>query len=155
MFFKNKSVFATADYMEAEQDVKFLGEICRKVFYLPKYGFDNISAQSKFSSVANNIEILSGNLKEIYGTESVQSVLVDEKNIMCDGVFLLNKNLPPEKLIFGLEIEQNSIRINNMCETNIPGIFAAGDCTGWPLQLSKAIGQGQVAAQMASKFVSR
>ena len=167
MLFKNKSVFAMADNSDAEDDIKFLSEICQKVFYLPKYDFNNnaIKAQNNFlgsdnnfnnnNNIASNIEILSGDLKEITGDESVNGVLINEKNILCDGVFLLNKNLPPEKLIFGLNLDQDFIKINNTCETNLPGVFAAGDCTGWPLQLSKAIGQGQVAAQMAAKFVSK
>jgi len=165
MLFKNKSVFATADNSDAEDDVKFLSEICQKVFYLPKYNFNNndIKTQNNFlgsdnnfnNNIAGNIEILSGELKKIIGDETVNGVLINEKNILCDGVFLLNKNLPPEKLIFGLNLDHDFIKINNACETNLPGVFAAGDCTGWPWQLSKAIGQGQVAAQMAAKFVSK
>lgn len=38
-------------------------------------------------------------------------------------------------------------------ETNIPGLFAAGDCTGRPYQLAKAVGEGQVAALNAVKFL--
>lgn len=38
-------------------------------------------------------------------------------------------------------------------ETNLPGIFAAGDCTGPPYQLSKSTGEGQIAALNATKMV--
>ncbi len=33
--------------------------------------------------------------------------------------------------------------------TDLPGVYAAGDCTGQPLQLAKAVGQGQTAAHFA------
>jgi thioredoxin reductase (NADPH) len=37
--------------------------------------------------------------------------------------------------------------------TNIPGVFAAGDCTGKPFQLAKAVGEGNVAALSAGKYL--
>ena len=39
--------------------------------------------------------------------------------------------------------------------TNIPGVFAAGDCTGQPLQISKAVGEGQVAGHRAAEYLDR
>ena len=35
--------------------------------------------------------------------------------------------------------------------TNIPGLYAAGDCTGLPLQVAKAVGEGLIAAQDAAR----
>ena len=40
-------------------------------------------------------------------------------------------------------------------ETNIKGIYACGDCTGNPLQISKATGEGLVAAQNAAKYIDK
>ena len=37
--------------------------------------------------------------------------------------------------------------------TNVPGVFAAGDCTGTPLQISKAVGEGHVAALSACAYL--
>ena len=31
-------------------------------------------------------------------------------------------------------------------KTNIPGCYAAGDCTGRPYQIAKAVGEGNIAA---------
>ena len=38
--------------------------------------------------------------------------------------------------------------------TNIPGVFAAGDCTGKPFQLAKAAGEGNVAALSACDYLN-
>ena len=38
--------------------------------------------------------------------------------------------------------------------TNLPGLFAAGDCTGGPLQVAKAVGEGLVAGQSAAAFAA-
>ena len=37
--------------------------------------------------------------------------------------------------------------------TGLPGLFAAGDCTGGLLQVSVAVGEGAKAAMSAIKFV--
>jgi thioredoxin reductase (NADPH) len=37
--------------------------------------------------------------------------------------------------------------------TNLPGLFAAGDCTGGPLQVSKAVGEGLIAGLAAAKWL--
>ena len=37
--------------------------------------------------------------------------------------------------------------------TSVPGVFAAGDCTGLPLQVSKAVGEGLVAGLRAAEYV--
>ncbi|MFR1616249.1 MAG: hypothetical protein ACLSUM_02410 [Dysosmobacter welbionis] len=38
--------------------------------------------------------------------------------------------------------------------TNLPGLFAAGDCTGGPLQVSKAAGDGLIAGQSAAAWAA-
>ena len=37
--------------------------------------------------------------------------------------------------------------------TNIPGVFAAGDCTGAPYQVAKAAGEGNIAGLSACKYI--
>ena len=37
------------------------------------------------------------------------------------------------------------IRVDRRMKTNLPGVFAAGDCTGQPLQVAKAVGEVQSA----------
>ena len=56
-------------------------------------------------------------------------------------------------LIEGLETQDGYIAVNRWMETNIPGFYAAGDCTGKPLQISKAVGEGLIAAQQAAKYI--
>lgn len=49
--------------------------------------------------------------------------------------------------------EKGNIRVNSEMETTIPGIFAAGDCTGGLLQIAKAVYEGSVAGLNAGKYV--
>ena len=49
----------------------------------------------------------------------------------------------------------NFIQVDLQMKTNIPGIFAAGDCTGTPWQISRACGQGQEAVLSAVSYVDK
>lgn len=42
----------------------------------------------------------------------------------------------------GILTDGNHIVIDSRMATNLPGIFAAGDCTGHPYQVSKSVGEG-------------
>ena len=67
----------------------------------------------------------------------------------CQGVFLLRASIAPARLAPGLELEGGYIKVDAHMATNLPGVYAAGDCTGQPLQLAKAVGQGQIAAHFS------
>ena len=47
----------------------------------------------------------------------------------------------------------NKITVDEKMATNVPGIFAAGDCIGGVLQVSKAVSDGALAAKSAIAFV--
>ena len=61
-----------------------------------------------------------------------------------DVVFLLRNSIAPSALMEGLKLRQGYIEVTSLMETNIPGCFACGDCTGTPLQVSKAVGEGLI-----------
>ena len=71
-----------------------------------------------------------------------------------DGVFLLRPTMAPTDLFPGLETENGYVTVNRKMATNLPGLFAAGDCTGGPLQVSKAAGEGLVAGQSAAAWAA-
>jgi thioredoxin reductase (NADPH) len=54
-------------------------------------------------------------------------------------------------------VERNGVFIaaDEKKATNIPGIFAAGDCLGGFLQISVAVGEGAVAAKSAIDYVKK
>jgi thioredoxin reductase (NADPH) len=47
------------------------------------------------------------------------------------------------------------IATNKKQETNIPGVYAAGDICGLPWQLAKAVGEGCVAGLEAAAYVKK
>ena len=91
---------------------------------------------------------------EILGENRVAGVRTAAgEELPCDGVFLLRSSIAPAQMVPGLELEGGYIRVDGRMATNLPGVFAAGDCTGQPLQLAKAVGQGQTAAHFAIEAI--
>ena len=91
----------------------------------------------------------------IEGGAAVEKVTVNGETVECACVFLLRPAMAPTDIFPTLEVEDSFVKVDRKMATNIPGLFAAGDCTGGPLQVSKAIGEGLIAGQSAAAFVAR
>ena len=91
---------------------------------------------------------------EIHGEETVRSVTCDGQSTDVDCVFILRPALAPTDLFPGLETEKGFVAVDRRMATNLPGLFAAGDCTGGPLQAAKAAGEGLIAGQSAAAYVA-
>lgn len=81
----------------------------------------------------------------------LRGLTADGENLPADGVFILRQVTAPATLLTGLQTDGRFITVDRQMRTNIPGCYAAGDCTGLPLQISKAVGEGLIAAQHAMK----
>lgn len=90
----------------------------------------------------------------IRGGQTVESVSCDGETVAVDCVFLLRPAMAPTDLFPGLAVEGSYVSVDRKMKTNLPGLFAAGDCTGGPLQVSKAIGEGLVAGQSAAAYAA-
>ena len=90
----------------------------------------------------------------IQGGEAVESVTCDGKTAAVDAVFLLRPTVAPADLFQGLETENGYVTVDRRMTTNLSGLFAAGDCTGGPLQVAKAVGEGLIAGQSAAACVA-
>ena len=69
------------------------------------------------------------------------------------GVFCLRSCAAPAALLPGLAVEGGHIQADRQQRTNLPGCFAAGDCTGRPYQYAKAVGEGNVALHSALDYL--
>ena len=92
---------------------------------------------------------------KILGDTRVGSVLIDGTEYKVSCVFILRPSLAPTKLFPGLELDGTFIRTDRNMATNLEGLYAAGDCTGTPLQVSRAVGEGLIAGQMAMAEAAR
>lgn len=89
------------------------------------------------------------------GDQVREIVYEDGCRTRVDGIFVAEGTASAMDFALKLGIEQagNSIRADRDGRTNLPGFFAAGDCTGGILQISVAVGEGAAAGLAAVKFV--
>ena len=90
----------------------------------------------------------------IQGGQAVESITCDGQSAAVDAVFLLRPTMAPTDVFPGLAVENGHVVVDAKMATNLPGLFAAGDCTGGPLQVSKAAGEGLVAGQSAAAYAA-
>ena len=83
----------------------------------------------------------------------VSSVLLDGKEEKFDGVFVLRQAVASTDLLPQLNVQNGSIVVDRTMATNLPGVYAAGDCTGAPLQVAKAVGEGHIAALSVCEYL--
>ncbi len=147
MLYRGKDVVLAGEIEEALEDVKFLSEICKSVTYVCK--------DEPEEALSKNVRVIKSKIKEINGEKNVDKVILSTgEEIDTEGVFVIKESIPSATLIDGLELEGNAIKINRLCETNIKGVYACGDVTGWPYQVSNATGEGLIAAQQAAKYLT-
>lgn len=145
-FYKGKKVVVVADNPEGEEEVNFLAELTDQTWYIPLY--------KGTYSVRENVQVLEDKPVGIAGTTRLEKVLLKSgRELQVDGCFFHKEQLPAARIVPGLELENNHVKVNRDMSTNIPGLFAAGDVTGRPYQLAKAVGEGQVAALSAAKYL--
>ncbi|MBU0679953.1 MAG: NAD(P)/FAD-dependent oxidoreductase [Proteobacteria bacterium] len=100
-------------------------------------------------------------VKEIVGDTAVTSVVLDDDSILeVDGVFIELGSKGPMELAtaIGVELDMETfsyINTNKKMETNISGVYAAGDIAGQPFQMAKAVGEGCVAGWEAANYVKK
>ena len=71
------------------------------------------------------------------------------------GVFVLRASVAPTDLLPALELDGGYIKVDRAMRTSVEGVFACGDCTGAPLQVAKAVGEGHIAGLSACEYLDR
>lgn len=146
MLYRNKKVIVVGENEEGEAEANFLADVCEKVTYIPLY--------QPVLNLKENVELKEGKPKAVLGVNGkVSSLEMDGEMLECDGIFFAKNSTPPESLLFGLKTDGKNILVDRNMATNLPGVFAAGDCTGAPYQIAKAVGEGLVAALSAASYI--
>jgi thioredoxin reductase (NADPH) len=99
------------------------------------------------------------NITEINGADFVTGVkLQDGRTIHVDGVFILLEHVSTSNILAdaGVDTDEGGcVLTDRHQQTNIPGVYAAGDCScvGW--QVVTAAGDGAKAALAAMKYLKK
>ena len=165
ILYKDKIVAVVGGSDSAIKDALLLSGYAKKVYII--YRGEEIRPEPiNLEKVKKNkkIEIINKtNIKEIKGDKLVTSVILDKsykenKELKLNGVFIAIGHIIISELAESLKVELNEkkeIKINHMnSETNIKGVFAAGDVTDKPFkQLIIGVADGCTAAHSAYEYI--
>lgn len=144
--YKGKTIAVVCTSAEYEHEIEYLADLAEKVYLIPVYRGCKVSRE--------NVQILPGMPTAVEGERKVQRLCCGDKTWDVDGVFFLKSAVSPSTLVAGLESENGHVTVDRSCRTNLPGCFAAGDCTGRPYQYVKAAGEGNVAAHGVVQYLA-
>ena len=108
----------------------------------------------------DNIEIIyNGNITKLKGEEKLESIIIDDGiEIEVDGLFIAIGYDPNNDIFKNIvELDENGYIVSDeLCHTNIDGIFVAGDNRSKSLrQLVTATSDGAVASSEAIKYLNK
>ncbi len=166
--YKGKTIAVYCGDPGEEDEMRYLAELAEHVYLdmpLPPQKPPKKKSQSQpqmpphlqhlLESLPENVEMLSSPIGSVEGGDRVEAiVLQDGTKIDVDGVFCLRSATSPEELLPDLSLDGPHIVVGRSMETNLPGCYAAGDCTGMPYQIATAVGEGNAAAHSILKYLS-
>ena len=134
-FYRGKTVAVLGSGEYADSEARELEPLAAEVIRL-----EDISAIKRFSG---NIDQDADRLRRVEFKDGTSKEI--------DGLFIAYGTAGPGDLAkkIGIMTEGSRIIVDEKMATNVPGIFAAGDCTGGMLQVSKAVADGAKAAASA------
>ncbi len=95
----------------------------------------------------NKIKLIDAKAISFEGEKKLEAVKTARGSLKFDGVFMgIGCSATSFAKRFGIETKGNSIVVDREGKTNVPGIYAAGACTGEISQISVAVGEGCKAA---------
>jgi len=159
-FYKDKTVCVIGGSDSAAKEALFLSQNVKKVYII--YRGEEIRAEpinKKRVEDNHKIEIIyRTNIVEIKGENTVKSVIFDSgTEFEVDGVFIEVGSIPNSDLakhIGAKTNEKDEIIINRKSETNLPGVFAAGDVADAPFkQAITGVAEGVIAAYSAFDYI--
>jgi len=160
-FYKDKVIAVLGGGNSALTAVIQLNDIARKIYLIYRSTIrGNAAWVKKIRESDKIIEVPQTNVVEVKGKEKLEKIVLDKlfkgkKELEVDGLFIEIGTIPavtPAKNL-GVELdEEEYIKVNEAQETNIPGVYAAGDLTTGSNKLRQivtAVAEGAIAANSA------
>ncbi|MBI4318065.1 MAG: FAD-dependent oxidoreductase [Chloroflexi bacterium] len=155
-FFRNRPVAVVGEGNYAAKEVFELLPQTRQITLVSHNHSFEIAPNLVTELSKREVVLVTDRIVEFVGDDVLEGLRLGSGQVVsCDGAFLAlgtASSLDFARTL-GLQMEGNYIAIDKSGRTNLPGIFAAGDCTGPPLQIAKAVGEGCAAATAALAFI--
>lgn len=148
-FFRKKQVAVLGNSAYALHEAEYLKHLATSVTILTNGKDDSLAVAAGFT-VRKEV------IKAIVGENKLQSIhFAEGPALNVDGLFIAMGTADSTDIArkLGAQLDGRFIKIDTDCATNIPGLFAAGDCTGGLIQIAKAVHEGARAGLAALKFI--
>lgn len=148
-FFRNRAVGVLGSGEYALNEVNELKNITENITV-----FTN--GEDATVQFPENVKVIGGKIAKLQGEMLLNSVVLENgEEIALNGLFIAYKTAGSTALAkkVGAMTDGNRITVNENMETNIKGLYAAGDCTGGLLQIAKAVYEGAEAGIQMVKFL--
>lgn len=143
--YRDKNLVVLAYSESAIEEANFLVDIVRSMTLIDLIGIaDRLDPR---------IKLLDAKPLEFVGDKYAEVLVTDKGELKADGFFVIRDDKAASDIIPGIELEDKHIKVDKDFATNIPGLYACGDVCGSPYQIAKAVGEGNIAALSASKFI--
>ena len=167
--FKNKIVGLVGGSDSAAKDALVLAEHAKKVYIIyrgQEIRPEPINLKRVYDKVKiGKIEIINNaNVKEIKGSKFIEKVILDRefngsKELALQGLFIAIGHIALTDLAknLGVNLDKKGeiILDHKTSETNLPGVFGAGDCADKPFkQAITGVAEGCTAAYSAYEYVN-
>lgn len=171
--FKGKTTATIGAGNAAIESALMMSGIAEKVYLITKYpdtpeslgGFPRAETilVDKVKALDNVEIIYNANTTEIKGDGMASAVVYEDneskesKEVSIDGVMVHIGMIPNSQFVTcGKKNKAGEIEVTTKCETDCPGVFAAGDVTNVPFkQIVIAAGQGATAALSAIEYINK
>ncbi len=145
--YQGKTIAVVCNNARFEHEVRYLADLAKTVYYFATY--------QNLGTLPENVTIMGRKAKAIVGEKRVSGVELQNGDVITvDGVFCLRDSVSLATLLPKIETDGGRIVVNRSMATNLPGVYAAGDCTGRPYQYTKAVGEGNVAAHSILDYLA-
>lgn len=146
--YRGKIIAILCSNRRFEHEVKYLADLAEKVYYFPLY--------KEPGHMPSNVACMEDRIMSLQ-TENGRLCALTLKSgavLPVHGMFCLRDSVSLSALLPGLATEQGHIVVDRGMATNLPGCFAAGDCTGRPYQYAKSVGEGNIAAHSMISYLA-
>lgn len=148
-FYRGKTVGVLGDGEYAAHEIGHLLPIAKEVWLFTNGREPRVVLHEK-------VRICKEPAEALEGETSVTGIKLQKgEKIPIDGLFVAMGSAGGTDLArkIGAATDGKYIHVNKQMETNVPGLFAAGDCVGGLLQISKAVGEGAIAGMSVIRFL--
>ena len=150
-FFRKKKLAVLGHGAYALHEAEYLRHIAAEVTVLTHGQDDSAAKVAGFATITTPVT-------GVTGTEHLETVcFADGRQLAVNGLFIALGTADSTDMArkLGAQLDGRFIKVDADGATNIPGLFAAGDCIGGLKQVAKAVHDGARAGLAAIKFLRK